>query len=441
MASRKSKLWQLIGGKITPISKSDIETANITKDNLVSYIFTVEKDQITYQSIMEIFGNFGGKCLAYPYDLLEVPVGTFSYFTDKEKTKKKSNTNKFTTTVGIYLFNVFLRDFNISRLFGGYLNKNIDKKTYGSIEQELSYALLEDRIDTQTLKEFEDTIQWFMPFETILTPNHTEKMITCTKAIGKKKEELLKKYKKEIEAGDPVITEKIEKELLEFAKEYIGDDPSMDTILSGAGGDFNNNFKNMFVMKGAIADPDPNAKQKYRIVTGNYIDGIPAEEYSIVAGAGIQGAYARGKKTEVGGAYEKLFVAAYQNISLDPKGSDCGTKGYIVISLDKSNINDYIYSYVINNNGTLPLIDSQHKDQFIGKTVKLRFSSMCQSKTGICNKCAGELFYLLDDMRVGINLAQIPDTLKLRSMKGFHNSIIQTQKMDVEKAFFPWDKE
>jgi hypothetical protein len=104
-------------------------------------------------------------------------------------------------------------------------------------------------------------------------------MITCTKAIGKKKEELLKKYKKEIEAGDPVITEKIEKELLEFAKEYIGDDPSMDTILSGAGGDFNNKFKNMFVMKGAIADPDPNAKQKYRIVTGNYIDGIPAEEY------------------------------------------------------------------------------------------------------------------------------------------------------------------
>lgn len=440
MANRKSKLWQLTNQQQT-ISKNDIESGNVTKDNLVNYVFSVKKDQITYNAIMQIFGNYDGKCVAYPYDLLEVPIGTFTYFTDKEKTKSKSNTNKFVTTVGIYLFNVFIRDFNLSRLFDGYINENINKKIYGKIEQKLSYALLEDDIDTKTLKEFEDTIQWFMPFETVLTPNHTEKMITCTKAIGKKKEELIKKYKKEIDAGDPVIAEKIEKELLQFATEYIGDDPSMDTILSGAGGDFDNNFKNMFVMKGAIADPDPNAKQKYKIVTGNYIDGIPAEEYSIVAGAGVQGAYARGKKTEVGGYYEKLFVAAYQNLMLDERGSDCGTKGYITVSLDDSNIKDYIYSYVIGNNGNLTLIDSKNMNQFIGKTVKLRFASMCQSKTGICNKCAGELFYLLDDKRVGINLAQIPDTLKLRSMKGFHNSIIQTQKMDVEKAFFPWDKE
>lgn len=440
MANRKSKLWQLTNQQQT-ISKNDIESGNVTKDNLVNYVFSVKKDQITYNAIMQIFGNYDGKCVAYPYDLLEVPVGTFTYFTDKEKIKSKSNTNKFVTTVGIYLFNVFIRDFNLSRLFDGYINENINKKVYGKIEQKLSYALLEDDIDTKTLKEFEDTIQWFMPFETVLTPNHTEKMITCTKAIGKKKEELIKKYKKEIDAGDPVIAEKIEKELLQFATEYIGDDPSMDTILSGAGGDFDNNFKNMFVMKGAIADPDPNAKQKYKIVTGNYIDGIPAEEYSIVAGAGVQGAYARGKKTEVGGYYEKLFVAAYQNLMLDERGSDCGTKGYITVSLDDSNIKDYIYSYVISNNGNLTLIDSKNMNQFIGKTVKLRFASMCQSKTGICNKCAGELFYLLDDKRVGINLAQIPDTLKLRSMKGFHNSIIQTQKMDVEKAFFPWDKE
>lgn len=440
MANRKSKLWQLSGKDIT-ITKRDIETANITKDNLVNYIFTVQKDQITYRAIMQLFGDFDGKSLANTYDLLEVPVGTFTYFTDKEKTKSKSNTNKFTTTVGIYLFNIYLRDFNLSRLFNGFINKTINKKVYGNIEQTLSYALLEDRIDTNTLKEFEDTIQWFMPFETVFSPNHTEKMITCTKVINKKKEELIKKYKKEIESGDPVVTEKIEKELLNFAKEYLGDDPSMDTILSGAGGDFDNNFKNMFVMKGAISDPNPNAKQKYNVVTGNYIDGIPAEEYSIVAGSGVQGAYSRAKKTEVGGEFEKLFVAAYQNISLDPKGSDCGTKGYIKVTLTDKNISDYMYCYVINNNGSLTLIDSTNKDSFVGKTVKMRFSSMCQSKTGICNKCAGELFYLLDDYRVGINLAKIPDILKLRYMKGFHNSIIQTTKIDVEKAFFPWENE
>ena len=82
MANRKSKLWQLSGKDIT-ITKRDIETANITKDNLVNYIFTVQKDQITYRAIMQLFGDFDGKSLANTYDLLEVPVGTFTYFIDK----------------------------------------------------------------------------------------------------------------------------------------------------------------------------------------------------------------------------------------------------------------------------------------------------------------------------------------------------------------------
>ena len=434
--ARTSKLWASTGAEIT---KDMIENCGVNSKNLADFVFALNKDQITYDMIMKMFGKFGGKSLANTYDLLEVPAGTFSYYEDKEKKKEKKNTSKFTTTIGIYLFNIYLRDFNFSREFDGWVGDSINKKVYGRIEQTLSYALLEDRIDTKDLKEFEDTVQWFMPFETVLTPNHTEKMLSCTKMISKKKAELIKKYKEQLDAGDPVIAERVEKELLDYAKEYMGDDPSMDTINSGAGGDWDNNFKNMFVMKGAISDPDPNAKQKYNIVTGNYLDGIGADEYSIVAGAGVHGSYARGKKTEVGGWFEKLFVSAFQNLILDEPGSDCGTKGYIVEKLTKDNINDYMYAYVIGNGGKLTCITSENMNQFIDKTVKLRFASMCQSKTGICNKCAGELFYLLDDRRVGIGLARIPDTMKLRSMKGFHNSIVQTVRIDLEKAFYPWD--
>ena len=434
---RKSTLWKSNG---TKIKRDMIDTNAITKDNLADYIFAISKDDITYNLIMNLFGEFHGKPLANPYDLLEVPVGTFYYFEDKEKKKKKTNTNKFTTTVGLYLWNIFMRDFNFLRFFDGYIDYTINKKKYGAIEQTLSYALIEDEITTEDLKDFEDTVEWFMPFETILTPNHTEKMITSTKVITKKKNELLKKYAKEIEAGDPVVAENIEKELLDFAKEYLGDDPSMDQILSNAGGDFNNNFKNMYVMKGAIRNPDPNAKKKYDIVTGNYLDGIPAKEYSSVAGAGVQGAYARGKKTEIGGYFEKLFVAAFQDLILDEKGSDCGTKKYITVNLTDKNINDYMYCYAIGNSGRLTCITSKNKNEFIGKTVKLRFSSMCESKTGICNMCAGELFYLIDDKRVGLSMAQIPDRLKLTSMKSFHNATVQTVKVDLQKAFFPWDE-
>lgn len=414
--SRTSNIWKY-NDKIK-VSIEDIDNALVTKDNLVSMLFSMDKDQISYRFVMNTFGEFNGKSLANTYDILEVPAHTFSYYTDKEKTKSVSNSEKFTTTLGIYFVNIFLRDFNFSRLLGGYFQKNINKDTYEDIESTLSYALIEDKITTTELKDWEDTLEWFMPFEAVLSPNHTEKMITCTKAINKKKAELIKKYQKDLDDGNPAKIEQMEKELLDFAKEYMGDDPSMDTLYSGSMGNFKNNFKNMYVMKGAMRDPDPNAAKKYKVVTGSFIDGIPAKEYSTIAGGATEGAYSRGKKTEIGGYFEKLFVTAYNSLQLDPDGSDCGTKNHIEVNLDSKNIKDYMYCYVIRPNGSLDLITSENKNDYIGKKVKLRFASMCESKTGICSKCAGKLFYAMgNNTRIGLAMSSIPDRLKNIAMK------------------------
>ena len=66
------------------------------------------------------------------------------------------------------------------------------------------------------------------------------------------------------------------------------------------------NFKNMFVMKGAIRDPDPNAKQKYNIVTSNYIDGVSKEEYSTLCNSLAAGPYSRARNTSKGEAYQQI---------------------------------------------------------------------------------------------------------------------------------------
>ena len=356
--ARQSKIWIPKGVEI----KKDDE---ITSSNLADYIMNITKEDITYDFMMSTFGSFEGNSKAHVYDLIKVPIGKFSFVNLAGKTV--SNKNEFTTTIGIFLFNILLSSFNFSKFFDGYINKSIDKKQYGKIGKRLSYALIEDEITVEDLKQWENTMQWLMPFEDVLSPNHTEKLISCTKVLNKKKDELIKKYQKEIDAGDIAVVEQIEKELLAYAKEYLGDDPAMDTILSGAGGQFNNNFKNMFVMKGAIRNPDPNAKKKYDIVTSNYIDGISADEYSIIAGSGASGAYSRGKKTETGGYWEKLFVSAYQHIQLDAKGSDCGTSRHIVVDLNESNIGDYMYCYAIKPNGSLELINSKTSKNYIGK--------------------------------------------------------------------------
>lgn len=135
---------------------------------------------------------------------------------------------------------------------------------------------------------------------------------------------------------------------------------------------------------------------------------------------------------------EKLFMSAFQHIKLLEPGSDCGTKRYIEMTVTDKNIDGIMYSYVISGN-KLVEITSENRDQFIGKKVKLRFSSMCEAKDGICNACAGNLFYRLGIMNVGAATPQIPSKLKLLSMKLFHDDQLNFTEMDPMKVFLPDD--
>lgn len=296
MATRVSKHYKFND----KINVTEFEPDKINATNIVNYILLIKNTDITSELIMDLFGSFNsGKSMVHHYDTFDVPAKAFQF--ENDKGKLVSNKESFITTFGIWIFNVFfLRDLNFSKIFGGYVNKNIGKKDFGKINQDLVYALLEDKITIENYKKFIDYCQFFMPFETFLSPNHSEKMLACSKEIDKMKAKLIKENKEALEKGDPAVAEKIEKELLKFALEYLKDDPSLDPYLSGAGGSLDNDFKNMYIMKGAIRNPDPTAKQEFNIATSSYIDGISADEYSLLANSLAGGPYARAKKTELG---------------------------------------------------------------------------------------------------------------------------------------------
>jgi len=190
----------------------------------------------------------------------------------------------------------------------------------------------------------------------------------------------------------------------------------------------------MFVIRGPIKNPDPSAKQKYKVATSSYIDGIKPEEYSLFANSLAAGPFSRAKKTEIGGYLEKLFLYAYQHITLDTKGSDCGTKRYIKVTLTNDNIGEWMYCYMVEGNRLVEL-NSSNKNKYIGKTVKMRFSSMCESKTGICNACAGNMEYYRNEKNIGVASTNLPSTMKNRSMKAFHDGTQKMTTMDINKAF------
>ena len=205
----------------------------------------------------------------------------------------------------------------------------------------------------------------------------------------------------------------------------------MDIINSGAGGDLHNNFKNMYVIKGAVKDPDPT--KGFNIITSCYSEGVSKEDYTSMANSLAAGPYARGKKTADGGYMEKLFLSAFQHVQLDEKGSDCGTKRTIEITLTGDNLKLMMYSYIVEGN-KLVRLDSTNKDKYEGKTVKMRFSSLCEHEK-ICNKCAGDLYYLLGVKNIGVACPQLASCVKNISMKAFHDSTERFFEMDVMKAF------
>lgn len=408
----------------------------ITKAEEIEYLIGLKEDDITMSLVMELFADFDKYQKYNPYDIITIPTGGYGGKTPDSKDKR--NKQPFTTTVGRLIFNKYFIESDpelLARI--GFVNENINKKMYGKLFDQLGYDVLEDRISIETYKRFCKKSQKFMPFVSILAPNHSDNMLTITKKINKRKAELIKENQEAFDKGDVIVVDKVSKELLEYARELMKDDPAMDMFLSGAGGSFENNFKNMFIMRGSVQDPDP--RKSYNIITSNYVDGVSKEEYSKLANTLAAGPYSRSKKTELGGYWEKLFLTSLQHVILDEPGSDCGTKRHITLKVTDKNIGSIMYCYVINADGSLTEITSENKEKFIGKTVKLRFSSMCESKTGICNKCAGNLFYRLGIRNIGAATPQIPSRLKVLSMKLFHDDQLNFTEMDPMAAFCPDD--
>lgn len=403
------------------------KSKTITNPKDIEYISKITDKDITTTFIMDNFGDFGKGPKFNPFDIITIPAGCYGK-------PGKMNKKPFTTTVGLYVFNKYFIEPELFDIFG-YINETVDKGVDKKINATLSQYCIEDKIDVSVLDHYLIKQQKFMPYIDILAYNYSEKMLTCTKAINKKKSELLKKYKTEIEAGDPLVGDKMEKELLAYAVEYMGDDPSMDMFTSGARGDIKNNFKNMFVMKGVVRDPDPNAKQKYKVAMSSYIDGISPDEYALFANTLAAGPYARARKTQVGGHWEKLFVYAFQHVKLLKAGSDCGTTRTITVNLTKKNASMYMYMYIVDGSKLVELT-SDNLSKYLGKKVKFRFSSLCKAPAGtICNKCMGNLPYRLGVTNIGTSTTQIPSTLKNISMKAFHDSTQQLYDVNLEDVF------
>ena len=395
---------------------------HIDDPKVVEEILSLSRERCCEKSlIMDLFADFGKGPRFNPYDTIDIPAGVYG--------NTKKNKNKFRTTIGLYIFNKgSIEEFSDIL---GYINKTVDKKVYGSINEKLSYALLENKISLDRFKRFLLQGQIYMSCCSAIAPSHTEAIFDLHKAVTVKKKELNKKYAKAIEEKDVAKMTEYEKELIDFAKDYLKDDPSADMYNSGARSSWENNFKNMYLTRNPLQKTDGT----YAISTDSYMDGMDPKDFADINDAAVAGPYSRSNKTADGGYKEKLFTAATQHIKVLGEGSDCGTKMTIPVYIDKSNMNQYLYSFVLDGSKFVE-ITSDNINKYMNKEVKIRYSGFCKAKNGyICEKCMGTLYRRIGIKNVGLSTMAMMSAIKLGATKLFHDSSTNIYNVDPKSVF------
>lgn len=388
----------------------------------VAEITAIKDENITKELLLKLFGNTSpSKGPKYqPNYAFMLKKGMISNYNEK---------TDILTTIGRYLFNVFLNVGCFGDLFPYFNSQN-----FGDFDKQIDYALIENKITCDPQYSIYQTKRAWLEYTPVelFVPGLSFNILIPNPEVQKRKAELFKQYKTELDAGDATVAAKIEKELLALAKEKNKDDPAM-RLYNLKKPSFGNNYKNMTIMVGA--QRSNTNLDEIHISPTCYMDGIDKSEYHTFADQLVTGSFNRSVETQKGGAATKEFQAALQSVQINTDAkSDCHTKFYSKLTLSKDNIEMYHWKYVVGENGNPVLITPENADSFIGKPIKIRSVLYCADET-ICGTCAGYLYPRLNMKNAGLSTAIVPVTIQQIAMKSMHDNTIKTTELQFEKYF------
>lgn len=373
--------------------------------------------------------EFGKKYLARTYNKkTEKYTDPVIDWTDRVSLKPNEcgNSKAITTTVGRIIFNKFIIQPRFKHLFD-FVNAPITNSKLDELQGVIGRALLDDKISSDDMIDYLDRMQWLgLTFNTMVCGSFSPKTIEPLESVIKKKDKLLKEHEEQIKNGDIYVTSKIEKELLQDARTELKGDIGLDLYECGAQGSFDNNYKNIMVMRGSMFNP---VTGKYDIVKNGFIHGLEKEDIPSSGTSVTNGAYPKAIGTKVAGYETKKYFSVYQNVMLGPKGSDCGSKKTLTVEITKDNVRYYLYRYIVDK-GKLVQITGDNMQQFVGKTVQMRSPMYCTSND-ICNICAGDLYYKMGLKNIGLTTASIGQNFVNLCMKSFHDARVKVSEIDL----------
>lgn len=325
------------------------------------------------------------------------------------------------TTVGIYIVNKFiLEDLEVL----GYVNVVMTNSVWSDIESAVASAMREGLIGFNKVSTFIDKTQYLFggPLAHIINPSITPAITTLPPSAAALLKKLLAENADAIKKNDPLVSAEIEKKVVDEALRVMREthDPALAFFESGAIDPYNN-YKTMFVMKGAVQDNTGESQTGYKIVTSNYNTGITKEDVPKIADSLVTSAYSRGVATQDSGYDGKQLNVIFQNVVLQDLGSDCGTKITMPTLISKR----HLYRYIVDS-GKLVELSEENIDKYIGKVCGLRTPLHCHAPSPCyCSVCVGKRPYLVGVHNIGLTFNIISGATLNASMKKFHDSRVK----------------
>ena len=336
------------------------------------------------------------------------------------------------TTIGSYLYNAFV----LCNAFNNkvrYYDKPLNKNNFEEFQKNIANAILQGSITVDEFAKYSSMAIWLSYFTELFMPGISLNFIVPNKELMEYKKKLLEENKdllnKKTYNSDDVALymERIENPLKAKARELLKDDPTL-RLYDLAKPSFDNNYKNSNVINGPLYDP---VSGEYKINTNSYNEGITRESFDVLANKAMTSSFSRAVATQDGGTMTKYLSVAMQNVKLGPKGSDCGTDGYILYKVDSKRWESILYDYMINDDKTLTCITPELKKSLVGKVIKLRTPLYCTCKDYFCNHCAGDRYYKLGIKDIGMTATITTGTIMQKNMKAMHDVSVKTTSMNI----------
>lgn len=266
------------------LTKAPTSKSRVVPRHDVEYFLSLPPEQYTFSLVVNTFADKhdrkNNKIIKSKYEPNDIVIlKSGDYF----------NKGEIHTTLGLLFYNKIMIDGCGIKDIIGYINEELSKGKFNKVENIVSTNVSQGKISTSAMVKYINHRDWIgYQFYALLCSSFTSRTIQMPKEVQQRKKELLKKYEKELEAGDPKVAENVEKELVSLTEKLLDDDPGMDFFKSGSKVDTSNNLKNIVITRGPVMNPNTG---EYEFINNSLMEGMEKEKFTAHSNALILGSY------------------------------------------------------------------------------------------------------------------------------------------------------